>query len=167
MDLDGAETVRQFLQKLADDTKLGQIIERSEDARELQNTLNRLCEWTLGRHGGMAINVLKCHVMHVNCISVHYESLRLATTKIERDVGVPMSSDLKQAEQCSKTAQTAGAVLGQIHRAFHYRDRQTYLNLYKQYTGILLLKCDKGKKFLMQEWPMLDISRVRSTTPHI
>jgi hypothetical protein len=51
---------------------------------------------------------------------------------MERDVGVVVCSDLKQAEQCKKAARTGAAVLSQIHRAFHYRDRHAYMNLYKQ-----------------------------------
>jgi hypothetical protein len=123
------------LKKFADDTKLGQIIEQASDAVELQATLNRLCDWATT--WGMAFNVQKCHVMHVGrnnpCAEYTMNGIKLAATEMERDVGVVVSSDLKQAEQCRKAAQTAGAVLGQIHRAFHYRDRYTYLNLYKQY----------------------------------
>jgi hypothetical protein len=62
-DLDSAATIRQFLKKFADDTKLGQIVNSVEDVRELQDTLNRLCEWA--DMWGMAFNVQKCHVMHV------------------------------------------------------------------------------------------------------
>ena len=44
-----------------------------------------------------------------------------------------MSNHLKPAQQCRKAAQTASTVLGQIMRAFHYRDGHIFLNLYKQY----------------------------------
>jgi hypothetical protein len=134
-DLDEAATLRQFVKKFADDTKLGQIINGVEDINELQQTLNRLCEWAA--RWGMAFNVLKCHVMHVGRDNPRADytmhGQKLAKTEMERDVGVTVSRDLKQAEQCKKAAQTAGAVLGQIQRAFHYRDRITYMNLYKQY----------------------------------
>jgi hypothetical protein len=134
-DLDETATAKQFLKKFADDTKLGQIIEQASDTAELQATLNRLCDWA--STWGMAFNVQKCHVMHVGRNNPRAEytmnGIKLAATEMERDVGVVVCSDLKQAEQCRKAAQTAGAVLGQIHRAFHYRDRHTYLNLYKQY----------------------------------
>jgi hypothetical protein len=122
-DLDQAATNRQFLKKFADDTKLGQIIEQASDTVELQATLNRLCDWATT--WGMAFNVQKCHVMHVGRNNPRAEytmnDIKLAATEMERDVGVVVSSDLKQAEQCKKAAQTAGAVLGQIHHAFHYR----------------------------------------------
>ena len=35
-------------------------------------------------------------------------------------------------QNSSSAAQTANAVLGQILRAFHFRDRHTFLDLYKQ-----------------------------------
>ena len=40
---------------------------------------------------------------------------------------------MKLTKQCQKAAQTASSVLGQITRAFHYRDRNTFIKLYKQY----------------------------------
>ena len=35
--------------------------------------------------------------------------------------------------QCTKAARTAQAVLGQLARAFHYRDRHVFIRLYTQY----------------------------------
>jgi hypothetical protein len=134
-DLDDEATRKQLLKKFADDTKVGQVIESNNDTTELQGTLDRLCGWAA--RWGMSFNVQKCHVMHVGRHNQRAEytmnGQKLATTESERDIGVVISSDLKQADQCRKAAQTAGAVLGQIHRAFHYRDRHTYINLYKQY----------------------------------
>lgn len=48
-------------------------------------------------------------------------------------MGVLISENLKPTEHCKKAVRTAGAVLTQILRAFHFRDRYTYLNLYMQY----------------------------------
>jgi ribonucleases P/MRP protein subunit RPP40 len=85
----------------------------------------------------MKFNVNKCHVMHVGKNNTgHVYTMggqQLAVTKSEKDVGVIISDNLKQNEQCRKAAATASAVLGQIHRAFHYRDRHTYVRLYAQY----------------------------------
>jgi hypothetical protein len=134
-DLDDTATARQLLKKFADDTKIGQIIESLSDAQELQATLDRLCEWAAT--WGMAFNVAKCHVMHVGRHNIGAEytmnGVRLSATTKERDVGVIISDNLKQADQCKKAAHTASTVLAQIHRAFHYRDRCTYVGLYKQY----------------------------------
>lgn len=85
----------------------------------------------------MSFNMSKCKVMHIGQRNPGYEytmgDTLLSTTKEERDIGVTMSSNLRPGAQCSKVARTASAVLGQISRAFHYRDRYTFMNLYKQY----------------------------------
>ena len=51
----------------------------------------------------------------------------------ERDIGVLIHRSLKPSKQCKKAAATAGAVLKTITRNFHYRDRNVFLRLYKQY----------------------------------
>jgi hypothetical protein len=58
---------------------------------------------------------------------------KLMVTKEERDIGVRMSDNLEPSAQCKKAAQIANAVLGQLHRAFHFRDRHTFVGLSKQY----------------------------------
>ena len=40
---------------------------------------------------------------------------------------------MKPSAQCAVAARTAQGVLGQITRAFHYRDRHVFMRLYKQY----------------------------------
>jgi hypothetical protein len=57
----------------------------------------------------------------------------METTEGERDIGVMISAYMKPAAQCAKAAKTAQAVLDQLARAFHYRDRQVFVRLYKQY----------------------------------
>ena len=85
----------------------------------------------------MEFNVAKCHVMHVgkrNIIQTYnMDGKALTRTEQERDIGVVMSDNLKPTVQCKKAAQTINAVLGQILRAFHYRDRYVFFDLYKQY----------------------------------
>ena len=71
--------------------------------------------------------------MHSDIQSMYSERAVLETTETERDIGVLVSAGMKPARQCLKAAQMAGSVLGQISRAFHYRDRKTFVKLYKQY----------------------------------
>jgi hypothetical protein len=54
-------------------------------------------------------------------------------TNEERDIGITVSGSLRPSAQCCKAAGTVTAVPGQISRAFHYRDRHTFVGLYKQY----------------------------------
>jgi len=134
-DLDSAVTERQIIRKFADDTKLGQIIDSEADIAELQGCLDRLCKWA--RDWGMAFNVAKCHVMHIGRQNpghtYNMDGVVLEVTREERDIGVTVTNDLKPSRQCQKAAQTAYAVLGQILRAFHFRDRHMFVNLYLQY----------------------------------
>jgi len=58
---------------------------------------------------------------------------QLQESKEERDIGVQVTSDLKPGAQCAKAAKTASMVLNQIVRAFHYRDRNIFVKLYRQY----------------------------------
>ena len=44
-----------------------------------------------------------------------------------------MHRTMKPSLQCAESARRANAILGQIARSFHYRDRFIFLNLYKQY----------------------------------
>jgi hypothetical protein len=59
---------------------------------------------------------------------------QVGTTDEERDIGVVISKSLKPASQCNIAAGRATTVLNQIKRSFHYRDRHTFVKLYKQYT---------------------------------
>jgi hypothetical protein len=58
---------------------------------------------------------------------------QLEETEEERDIGVSVTRTLKSAAQCGKAARTGQTVLGQLSRAFHYRDRHVFLKLYIQY----------------------------------
>jgi ribonucleases P/MRP protein subunit RPP40 len=57
----------------------------------------------------------------------------LKTVSEETDVGIVIDKNLKPGKQCSKAANKASAVLHMIQRNFHYRDRHTFVKLYKQY----------------------------------
>ena len=58
---------------------------------------------------------------------------QLKQIKEEKDIGVMVQDNLKPSRQCSEAARRATGVLSQISRSFHYRDRKTFVQLYKQY----------------------------------
>ena len=71
------------------------------------------------------------HLGHNNPKQVYtIDGQALENTQEERDVEVLVSSNLKPAAQC---ARTANMVLRQILRAFHFSDRHVFVRLYKQY----------------------------------
>jgi ribonuclease P/MRP protein subunit RPP40 len=55
----------------------------------------------------------------------------LEETECERDIGVNIHQNLKQSSQCAKAAQVATDVLSKVRKAFHYRDRKTWIRMYK------------------------------------
>jgi hypothetical protein len=124
-----------LVKKFADDTKGAKVIRSPEDRDKMQTALDCLCDWA--ETWGMAFNYGKCKVMHVGKKNPNYEyfmrGTKVSTTEEERDVGVTVSANLKPAAQCTKAAGTATSVLNQLKRNFHYRDRFTFVRLYKQY----------------------------------
>jgi hypothetical protein len=134
-DLDVAVSVLETLIKFADDTKVARVIRSDSDRDELQAALDRLVKWT--EKWGMLFNVKKCKVMHVGRANARKDyqinGVTLDKTREEKDLGVVVTDTLKPSAQCAKAAKTATSVLGQITRAFRYRDRATFVQLYKQY----------------------------------
>ena len=124
-----------LVRKFADDTKAGKSIRHQKDAEELQEGLNKLCEW--GNTWSMSFNVKKCKVMHFgrNNPGNKYmmNGVELEVVDDERDIGVKVSANLKPSKHCQEAASKARVVLGQLSRCFHYRDKFVFLRLYKQY----------------------------------
>ena len=123
------------LVKFTDDTNGGKVVTSIEDRDKLQQALNCLCDWA--EKWGMSFNLSKCKIMHVGLHNPQYDyymrGTKLGTTDEERDIGVLVTKNLKPSAQCSQAAGRAMSVLGQLRRNFHYRDRHTFLKLYKQY----------------------------------
>lgn len=134
-DLDTVTGAADLITKFADDTKVAQLVRSESDRNKLQAVLEGLAGWA--DKWGMTFNVQKCKVMHVGHGNNRYDYTMkgrvLGTTEEEKDLGVLVTSKLKPSAQCGQAARTAQAVLGQIARAFHYRDRHVFVQLYKQY----------------------------------
>ena len=130
-DLD--EGIVSRLLKFADDTKAFGRVRNSEEAKILQDDLDRLVDWA--EKWGMEFNTRKCKVMHIgrNNLLVDY-SMRgevLEVIEEEKDLGVLVSSDLKVGSQCVKASKVANRMLGLIKRCFCSRDRRVIVPLYK------------------------------------
>ncbi len=134
-DVDDCTVANTKLIKFAVDTKSWKIIESDKDREELQQTLNNLCEWV--DRWGMSFNAAKCKVMHIGKNNprntYHMDGVTFGTTEEEKDVGIYVNPSLKPGTHCKKAANKAMAVLKQITNCFHYRDRNVFLKLYKQY----------------------------------
>ena len=123
------------MNKFADDTKCAHAVLDPTDVVTLQGCLDNLVEWA--DKWGMAFNVSKCKVMHLGRSNpgadYSMSGQPLSKTDSERDIGVKVHRSLKPSLQCAEAARRATAVLGQITRAFHYRDKKVFVQLYKQY----------------------------------
>jgi hypothetical protein len=113
----------------------------------MQEALDNLCLWA--DRWGMQFNVSKCKVMHFGHNNVQQKywmnGQELTVTEEEVDIGVKVTKNLKPAGQCQKAARTAQTVLGQLSRAFSYRDRHVFMRLYAQYVRPHL-------EFAVQAW---------------
>jgi len=96
------------------------------------DTVDRIMEWST--RWAMPFNVSKCHIMHVGRDNPRWnytmDGQALHTSTAKRDVGVVVNSNLKQEAQVRRSTATATAVLSQILKSFHYRDRHVYKRLY-------------------------------------
>lgn len=124
-----------LVSKFADDTKGMKEMNCAEDRVKMQQALDSLCSWA--DKWGMAFNVSKCKIMHIGRNNPEHEYYmngeRLAVTEEEKDIGVIVNKSLKPSNQCTKAGNVASAILKQILRNFHYKDRHTFVKLYKQY----------------------------------
>ena len=134
-DVDDYTPLLDLLNKFADDTKGLKVIESATDRDKLQSTLDNLSKWA--EDWGMRFNIAKCKIMHVGRNNPRYEynmaGIKLSEVEEEKDIGVTIQSNLKPSKHCQKIAGTASAVLRQLTKNFHYRDRHVFKKLYVQY----------------------------------
>ena len=142
-DIDLAASDIGIMNKFADDTKLGQSVNSDCDRQKLQTCLNKLCDWASA--WGMKFNEKKCNVVHFGKNNPRFDyfmnNVKLNNVTDQKDVGININYTLKSANHCSEIAKRANAILGQLCRSFHYRDRFTFINLYKTYVRCHLEYC--------------------------
>ena len=75
--------------------------------------------------------------MHVGTHNPGYkykmEGTELQEVVEEKDLGILIHQSLKPTKHCKKAADMAGAVLKQITKNFHFRDKNIFKKLYIQY----------------------------------
>ena len=134
-DVDIIAVLISILNKFADDTKIGNKITSEQDHINLQNCLDDLCRWA--DKWGMRFNETKCKVVHFGKKNpgknYSMNGVNLAVSDMERDLGVNMHVSLKPSMHCKEAARKANGVLGNLGRSFHFRDRHTFIRLYKTY----------------------------------
>ena len=119
----------------ADDAKTGNKVLSLTDQNDLQNCIDRMHKWS--QDWLMEFNTKKCKIVHFGYNNARRDYFlngsKLVAEDKETDVGVQICSNLKPSAHCLKAAQTANQVLGQVTRAFHFRDKVTFVKVYKTY----------------------------------
>ena len=121
--------------KYADDTKGLRVVDTEEQAELLQIDLDNLSMWSV--EWQMLFNIDKCHILHFGamnpCREYQINGHPLKHVDYEKDLGVLIDSTCTPSRQVTAAALKGNQALGQLLRAFTYRDRGTYVKLYKQY----------------------------------
>ena len=143
-DIDNAvDTVHFIMLKFADDTKGIHKVDSVEDAVSLQKNLDSLFRWSSDWQ--LLFNFDKCHILHFGenncCFGYTMNGTPLLCVEEEKDLGVLISNCCTPGNQVSSAATKANQVLGQLLRSFTYRDRYTFVNLFKRYVRPQLEYC--------------------------
>ena len=123
------------LKKFADDTKWAMVIESEEDRSRFQLGLDNLMGWS--KDWQMLFNVSKCHVIHAGRGNQQFEYFMggriLETVESEKDFGVLLHKSFRPSLHCAMAAKKANMVFGQLSRGVSFRDRVTFIGLYKTF----------------------------------
>ena len=115
----------------------------------------------------LAFNTEKCNVMHIRIrlfghdlptvytMSDGNNTIQLETIKVEKDLGVYITNDLKSTEQCIQAARKAQSVLGMIKRHFKIIDKEEFGIIYKTYVRPHLEYCIQAWSPKLQKDKML------------
>ena len=150
--------VLDILRKFADDTKGAKAVTSEEDRIALQKALDDLFEW--GEKWGMSYNIQKCKILHCGRNNPKHiyrmNEQNIMSVTEEKDIGVCITENLKPSTQCIQAANRARAVLAQISKCFHYRDRHVFIRLYKQYVRPHL----EFSSSVWSPWYITDINKI-------
>ena len=151
---DLSDNIIHHIKLYADDSKIIAIIESDADAENLQADIDKAVEWS--NTWCMPFNEKKCTVMHIgrpNNKSSHIYTMtkidgsrrQLEVSKVERDLGVLVSDDLKVRAQVVSASSTANRTLGRLKKAFRSRSFNLWRMLYITYIRPQL-------EFAVQAW---------------
>ena len=143
-DIDNAvDIVHCALFKFADDTKGVHIVNSKEDATRLQLALDNLHKWSV--EWQMLFNLDKCHILHFGstnlCHAYNINGHMLASVEEEKDLGIYISNCCTPSKHVTAAAQKANQVLGQLLCVITYRDKHTFIKLFKMYVRSQLEYC--------------------------
>ena len=129
----------QDIKLFADDAKLDKLIESDDDASMLQESLDKMIDWS--NEWSLKMNINKCKVLHLSrSVDKQNQSynmnspkakMNLEEVEYEKDLGVFVDSRLSFETHVLKAVSTANKMTGILKRNFKYMDDGIFLNLYK------------------------------------
>ena len=117
----------------ADDTKIFTQIRTPEDAKVLQEDLDKLVEWS--NKWLLKFHPSKCKVLDIGTkerasYDYYINDTLLDHSTEEKDLGVFVDTKLKFSNHIAQKISKANNILGIIRRTFTYLDKSTLLQLY-------------------------------------
>ena len=160
------EHVKASCSIFADDTKLLKRICNLEDADDLQEDLTALQLWS--ETWRLSFNPKKCHVLHIGKSNkgylYHLNNHIIPEVKVEKDLGVIVSEDMKAEENVAHHVKKATKMLGIIKRTFSYLNEDNFLLLYKTYVRPHLEYCQQAcHPYLLKDTDSLEKVQRRAT----
>ena len=141
-----ANTKPTIISIFVDDTKIARTVSNETDQCKMQNLVNRLGEWSI--RWDLKFNVEKCKIFHTGRNNPGYNytlyGQTLSCTEAEKDVGVILTPDLRPSKMVARAATRANQKLGAMARAITWRDKYTWINLYKVFVRPKLEYCSQA-----------------------
>jgi hypothetical protein len=131
------DTVESLCSMYADDTKIYNRVNTSDDHKVLQKDLDTLVEWA--QKWQMKFNAGKCKVLQLGQRQQNFkyemeaangESVEIETTSCEKDLGIMIDNELKFSKHVETQVNKANKILGMIRRSFEHMDAPTMKTLF-------------------------------------
>ena len=127
------DAVNSLCSMYADDTKVYRKINNLQDRNMLQEDIDKLVDWA--DKWQLRFNAGKCNVLQLGKNNHNFEydmrnhgtttKSKLNTSKIEKDLGVYVDSELKFSQHVENQVNKANKILGLIRRSFEFLDAET------------------------------------------
>ena len=138
------EAVKCLLKIFADDTKAYLPIFSIKDCEDLQDSINRLVEWT--KKWLISFNSEKCKILHLGSNNPKHEYTiegnniinKLSVTDCEKDIGVYVDSNLTFDHHITTTVNKARKLCGLLCRTIKHKIPVIMVPLYKSLVRMIL-----------------------------